>query len=78
MPFMKAALYARISTDEQRKESIDDQLRECPALADRLSEVESKLAIEAGSATVDGSAGEVRTPRSLEFYEQFVATIAKL
>jgi hypothetical protein len=26
---MKAALYARVSTDEQRKESIDDQLREC-------------------------------------------------
>jgi hypothetical protein len=26
---MKGALYARISTNEQRKESIDDQLREC-------------------------------------------------
>jgi site-specific DNA recombinase len=29
---MKAALYARISTNEQRKESIDDQLRECREL----------------------------------------------
>jgi site-specific DNA recombinase len=26
---MKAALYARVSTDEQRTESLDDQLREC-------------------------------------------------
>jgi site-specific DNA recombinase len=32
---MKAALYARVSTDEQRKESIDDQLRECRELCRR-------------------------------------------
>ena len=32
---MKAALYARVSTDEQRKESIDDQLRECRELCHR-------------------------------------------
>ena len=32
---MKAALYARISTNEQRKESIDDQLRECRELCRR-------------------------------------------
>jgi DNA invertase Pin-like site-specific DNA recombinase len=34
---MKAALYARISTNEQRKESIDDQLRECRELCRRHS-----------------------------------------
>jgi DNA invertase Pin-like site-specific DNA recombinase len=33
--FMKAVLYARISTNEQRKESIDDQLRECRELCSR-------------------------------------------
>lgn len=33
---MKAAIYARISTDIQRKQSIDDQLRECRVLCDRL------------------------------------------
>ncbi len=32
---MKAALYARISTNEQRKESMDDQLRECRELCRR-------------------------------------------
>jgi site-specific DNA recombinase len=32
---MKAALYARVSTNEQRKESIDDQLRECRELCRR-------------------------------------------
>jgi site-specific DNA recombinase len=32
---MRAALYARVSTDEQRKESIDDQLRECRELCHR-------------------------------------------
>jgi site-specific DNA recombinase len=32
---MKAALYARVSTNEQRKESIDDQLRECRELCKR-------------------------------------------
>src|SRR5258708_39324855 len=33
--FMKAALYARASTNEQRKELIDDQLRECRGLCRR-------------------------------------------
>ena len=33
---MKAALYAGISPNEQRKESIDDQLRECRELCRRL------------------------------------------
>jgi DNA invertase Pin-like site-specific DNA recombinase len=33
---MKAALYARVSTDEQRIESIDDQLRECREPPSRL------------------------------------------
>ena len=32
---MKAVLYTRVSTDEQRKESIDDQLRECRELCRR-------------------------------------------
>jgi len=32
---MKATLYARVSTNEQRKESIDDQLRECRELCRR-------------------------------------------
>ncbi len=32
---MKAALYARISTNEQRKESMDYQLRECRELCRR-------------------------------------------
>jgi DNA invertase Pin-like site-specific DNA recombinase len=32
---MKATLYARVSRNEQRKESIDDQLRECRELCRR-------------------------------------------
>jgi hypothetical protein len=51
-------------------------LRSSSALADRLAEAELKLAFEAGSAAIDGSAGEIRNPRALEFYEQFVATIS--
>jgi site-specific DNA recombinase len=52
------------------------ELRSSPALADRLAEAESKLTAEAGSTVVDGNAGEIRTPRSLEFYELFVTTIS--
>lgn len=33
---MKAALYARFSTDRQREESIDDQFRACERVADAL------------------------------------------
>ncbi len=32
---MRAALYARVSTDEQREESLEDQLRECRELCHR-------------------------------------------
>jgi site-specific DNA recombinase len=32
---LRAALYARFSTENQRKESVDDQFRECQAVADR-------------------------------------------
>ena len=32
---MKAAIYARYSTDKQSESSIDDQLRECRKLAER-------------------------------------------
>jgi site-specific DNA recombinase len=51
-------------------------LRSSPALADRLAEAELKLAAEPGNAAVDGGSGEIRIPRSLEFYEQFVTTIS--
>jgi hypothetical protein len=51
-------------------------LRSSPALADRLADAELKLAAEAGGAAVDGGAGEIRTPRSLEFYQQFITTIS--
>jgi site-specific DNA recombinase len=51
-------------------------LRSSPALADRLAQAELKLAAEAKSATADGTAGGIRIPRSLEFYEQFVTTIS--
>jgi hypothetical protein len=47
-------------------------LRSSPALADRLAEAELKLAAEAEGAAV----GEIRNPRSLEFYEQFLTTIS--
>jgi hypothetical protein len=46
-------------------------------LAERLAEAELRLAAEAGSAAVDGGAGEIRTPRSLECYELFVTTISE-
>jgi site-specific DNA recombinase len=52
------------------------ELRSSPALADRLAQAESKLAAEAGNTVVDGGAGEIRGPRSLEFYELFVTTIS--
>lgn len=51
-------------------------LRSSSALADRLVEAELKLAAEVGNAAVHGGAGEIRPPRSLGFYEQFVGTIA--
>jgi hypothetical protein len=53
-----------------------DALRSSPALADRLAEAELKLVAETGSAAVDGCAGEIRAPRSLEFYEQFLTAIS--
>jgi hypothetical protein len=51
-------------------------LQSSPALADRLAQAELKLAAEAGNTAVDEGAGETRTPKSLEFYEQFVTTIS--
>jgi site-specific DNA recombinase len=51
-------------------------LRSSPALADRLAEVELKLAAKAGGTAVHGGAGEIRTPRPLGFYEQFITTIS--
>jgi hypothetical protein len=50
-------------------------LRSSPALADRLAEAELKLVAETGSAAV-GGAGEIRAPRSLEFYESFLTAIS--
>jgi hypothetical protein len=49
--------------------------RSSPALANRLTQAELKLAAEPESAA-GGDAGEIRPPKSLEFYEQFVATIS--
>jgi hypothetical protein len=51
-------------------------LRSSPALADRLVEAELKLVAETGSAALDRDAGEIRVPRSLEFYELFLTAIS--
>jgi site-specific DNA recombinase len=51
-------------------------LQSSPSLADRLAQAESKLATEVENSAIDGGAGEMRIPKSLEFYEQFVATIS--
>jgi hypothetical protein len=51
-------------------------LQSSPALADRLAQAELKLAAEVENAVVDGGAGEMHIPRSLEFYEQFITTIS--
>jgi DNA invertase Pin-like site-specific DNA recombinase len=39
---MKAIIYARYSSDNQREESIDGQLRECKAFADKNKEISER------------------------------------
>jgi hypothetical protein len=46
------------------------------AEAQSYGDAELKLVAEVENAAVDGGAGEMRIPRSLEFYEQFITTIS--
>jgi len=55
---MRAAIYARVSTDNQRRESIDDQLRECRILCERLGFV---VRSEYSDRALSGN--EVRRPQ---------------
>lgn len=68
---MRAALYARFSTDKQREESIDDQLRACERVAQAAGfTVVSRFydeAISAGTAERPGYQSLLQHARALEF-----------
>ena len=79
---MKAALYARYSTDKQRDASIDDQFRECDRVAvaagfDVVARFEDK-GISGGTADRPGYQALLSATRRREFTVIVVEDISRL
>jgi site-specific DNA recombinase len=79
---LRAALYARYSTDNQRKESLDDQFRECEVVAEREGfEVVlrfSDKAISSGTASRPGYQSMLEAARAHEFDVLITEDVARL
>ena len=79
---MKAAIYARFSTDRQRDASIDDQFRECARVAkaaglEIVGRFEDK-GISAGTATRPGYQALLAGARQREFEVIVTEDISRL